>query len=120
MLTLTEISAPRSFSFPQKVNRSSSEGAMHEILSRQPLSKYQELSLVALGWSLSAALVLLYTFCWLAVFIAPGLAHGWLALLSIEPPGSATNLLAGIIWSINLGWRAAAVLATLQSAILRR
>jgi CRP-like cAMP-binding protein len=37
MLTLTEISAPRSF--PQKANRSSSEGPMHEILSRQPLRR---------------------------------------------------------------------------------
>src|SRR5262245_40340846 len=39
MLTLAETSAPRSYSSPQKGNRSSSQGPMHEILSRQPLRR---------------------------------------------------------------------------------
>jgi hypothetical protein len=62
-----------------------------------------KLSVVALGCGISSTLVVLYVLCWLAVLIAPGLAHGWLALFSTEPPGSITGLILGIVWSIIVG-----------------
>lgn len=80
----------------------------------------QELSIVALGCGLSTALVVLYVLCWLAVFIAPGLTHGWLALFSNEPPGSIVGLIAGIVWSIILGWIAAWVLGSVYNTVLAR
>ena len=81
---------------------------------------YPELNLTAFGWALSAALVVLYVLCWLAVFIVPSLAHGWLALFSTEPAGSVTGLIAGIVSSIVMGWIAAAVLATVYNKLLQR
>jgi hypothetical protein len=80
----------------------------------------QELSLVAFGWGLSAALVVLYVLCWLAVLVAPGLAHGWLALFSTQPAGSVTSLIIGVIVNIVMGWVAAAVLVPVYNALVRR
>jgi hypothetical protein len=80
----------------------------------------QELSLVAFGWGLSAALVVLYVLCWLAVLVAPSLAHGWLALFSTQPAGSVTSLIIGVIVNIVMGWVAAAVLVPVYNALVRR
>jgi hypothetical protein len=82
--------------------------------------RFAELKLAPFAWGLSAALVVLYVLCWLAVFIAPGLAHGWLGLFSTEPPGSINGLVIGVIVSIVMGWIAAAVLVTVYNASLRR
>jgi hypothetical protein len=79
-----------------------------------------ELSLPAFGWGLSAALVVLYLLCWLAVLIAPGLAHGWLALFSTEPAGSVGSLVIGVIVNIVMGWITAAVLVPVYNAVARR
>ena len=82
--------------------------------------RFAELRLAPFAWGLSAALVVLYVLCWLATFVAPGLAHGWLGLFSTEPPGSVTGLVVGIVVSIVMGWIAAAVLVTVYNASLRR
>ena len=42
--------------------------------------RFAQMKLVPFASGLSAALVVLYVLCWLAVFVAPDLAHGWLAL----------------------------------------
>jgi hypothetical protein len=80
----------------------------------------QELSIVVLGCGISSTLVVLYVLCWLAVLIAPGLAHGWLALFSTEPPGSVLGLVWGIVWSVIFGWVAACVLGTVYNIVLER
>jgi hypothetical protein len=82
--------------------------------------RFAELSLAPFAWGLSTALVVLYVLCWLAVFVAPGLAHGWLALFSTEPPGSVSSLVVGVVVSIVMGWIAAAVLVTVYNALIRR
>lgn len=79
-----------------------------------------ELKLAPFAWGLSAALVVLYVLCWLAVLVAPGLAHGWLGLFSTEPAGSVSGLVVGIVVSVVMGWVAAAVLVTVYNAMLRR
>src|SRR5688500_17852024 len=63
-----------------------------------------ELNVMALAWGLSAALVVLYVVCWAAVFLFPGLAHGWPALFSTSPAGSISSLVTGVIWSVVMAW----------------
>jgi hypothetical protein len=92
------------------------ETATMKMASEHPI----RLSIVALGCGLSTALVVLYVLCWLAVFIAPGMAHGWLALFSNEPAGSVVGLVAGIVWSIILGWIGAAVLGSVYNFVRER
>lgn len=82
--------------------------------------RFAELRLGPFALGLSAALVLLYVLCWLAVFVAPQLAHGWLGLFSTDPPGSVSGLAMGIVVSIVMGWIAGAVLVTVYNASLRR
>lgn len=79
-----------------------------------------QLKIAPFAWGLSASLVLLYVLCWLAVFIAPDLAHGWLGLFSTEPAGSLGGLLIGVVVSIVVGWIAGATLVTVYNAALRR
>ncbi len=81
---------------------------------------YAPLKLTAFGWGLSAALVVLYVLCWLAVLVAPGLAHGWLALFSTEPAGTAGGVVTGAVVSVAMGWVTAAVLVPVYNAVLRR
>ena len=81
---------------------------------------YAPLKLAPFAFGLAAALVVLYVLCWLAVLLAPGLAHGWLALFSSEPAGSAGSLVIGVVVSAVMGWVAAAVLVTVYNATLRR
>lgn len=82
--------------------------------------RFAELKPAPFAWGLSAALVVLYVLCWLAVLVAPNLAHSWLGLFSAEPPGSVAGLATGIAVSIAMGWIAATVLATVYNALLRR
>ncbi len=81
---------------------------------------YAPLKLAAFGWGLSAALAVLYILCWLAVLVVPGLAHGWLALFSIQPAGTLGGLVTGIVLSIAMGWVTAAVLVPVYNNLLRR
>lgn len=72
------------------------------------------------SWGLSAALAVLYVLCWLAVLVAPGLAHGWLGLFSTEPAGSLSGLVIGVAVSIVIGWVAGALLVSVYNVTLRR
>lgn len=81
--------------------------------------RYAELKLAPFAWGLSAALVVLYILCWLAVLVAPDLAHGWLGLFSTEPGGSVTGLIIGVVVSLIMGWVAAAILVSVYNAALR-
>lgn len=83
-------------------------------------TRFAQLNLAPFAWGLSAALVVLYVLCWLAVLVAPGLAHGWLGLFSTEPAGSLSGLLVGVVVSIVMGWVAGAVLVSVYNAALRR
>jgi hypothetical protein len=80
----------------------------------------QQFNVIALGWGLSAALVVLYIVCWVAVFLFPGLAHGWLALFSTTPAGSISGLVAGVLWSVVMGWITACVLGFVYNKLASR
>lgn len=80
-----------------------------------------KLNLVAFGWALSGALVVLLVLCEAAAMILPGwkLAHSWLTLFSAAEAGSFRNLIEGIIFSAIFGWITAAILVTIYNRLVR-
>ena len=81
-----------------------------------------KLNLVAFGWALSGALVVLLVLCEAAAMILPGwqLAHNWLTLFSTAEVGSLRNLIDGIIFSAVFGWITAVVLVSIYNRLVRR
>ena len=81
-----------------------------------------KLDLMAFGWALSGALVVLLVLCEAAAVILPGwqLAHNWLALFSAAEAGSLRNFADGIVFSVIFGWITAAVLVTIYNRLVRR
>jgi hypothetical protein len=77
--------------------------------------------LVAFGWALSSALVVLFVLCEAAAMILPGwqLAHNWLMLFSTAEAGSFRNLIDGIVFSAVFGWITAAVLVSIYNRLVR-
>ena len=79
------------------------------------------LSLSGLGWGFSAALVVLFVLCLLAALFLPmRIAHGWVALFSDAPVGSARLWVEGLFWSIVAGWLIALVFGTVYNWIVAR
>ena len=78
--------------------------------------------LVAFGWALSGALVVLFVLCEAAAMILPGwqLAHNWLMLFSTAEVGTIRNLFDGVVFSAIFGWITAAVLVTIYNRLVRR
>ena len=75
------------------------------------------LNIIALGWGLSAALVVLFVICLAVALIFPDwpAAHGWVGLFSVAPLTSLRVWLDGIIFSIVFGWISAAVLGVVYN-----
>jgi len=79
------------------------------------------LSISGLGWGFSAALVVLFVLCLLAALFVPmRIAHGWVALFSDAPVGSARLWLEGLFWSIVAGWLIALVFGTVYNWVAAR
>ena len=79
------------------------------------------LSISGLGYGFSAALVVLFVLCLLAALFLPlRLAHGWIALFSEAPIGSARVWVEGLFWSIAAGWLIALVFGTVYNWIVMR
>ena len=80
-----------------------------------------KLNLMAFGWALSGALVVLLVLCEAAAMILPGwqLAHNWLTLFSAAEIGTYRNLIDGLISSVIFGWITAAVLVTIYNRFTR-
>ena len=70
------------------------------------------LNIVALGWGLSAALVMLFVLCLVVALVLPGwpASHGWVGLFSVAPLTSVRVWIDGIVFSIVFGWVSAVVL----------
>ena len=81
-----------------------------------------KLNLVAFGWALSGALVVLLVLCEAAAMVLPGwqLAHNWLMLFSTAEVGSFRNLIDGIISNAVFGWITAVVLVSIYNRLVRR
>ena len=79
------------------------------------------LDLMAFGWGLSGALVVLLVLCAASAAILPGwqLAHNWLRLFSAADVGSLRNFIEGVVASAIFGWVTAAVLVTIYNRFVR-
>jgi hypothetical protein len=80
------------------------------------------LNIVALGWGLSAALVILFVICLAVALLVPGwqASHGWIGLFSLAPMTSVRVWIDGIVFSIVFGWVSAVVLGLVYNHLIRR
>lgn len=80
------------------------------------------LNIVAMGWALSAALVVLFVVC-LAVALAlpqwPA-THAWIGLFSIAPLTSVRVWIDGIVFSVVFGWIGAVILVLVYNRLIGR
>lgn len=83
---------------------------------------YSRLHIVAFGWAVSAALVVLFVAC-LAVALAlpqwPA-THAWIRLFSVAPLTSLRVWVDGIVFSLAFGWIAASVLGVVYNRLIDR
>ena len=84
-------------------------------------SSNEPINVAALGWSLSITLVLLFVLCGVVAWALPNapLAHGWLALFTTAPNGTASSFIQGIIGSIVFGWITALLLGPIYNRLAR-
>jgi hypothetical protein len=87
------------------------------------------LNIVALGWAISAALVVLFVICLIVSFILPDLpaSIGWAAWISLfsvtvvdQPFTSVRVWFDGIVFSLVFGWVTAVVLGLVYNRLIRR
>jgi hypothetical protein len=90
---------------------------------------YSPLNIVALGWALSAALVVLFVICLVSSFIFPELPASqgwaaWIALFSVTPTEHPFTSLRvwfdGIAFSLVFGWITALVLGLVYNRLVSR
>lgn len=90
-------------------------------IDRTSLTRREPIDIMALGWALSITLVLLFVACALVALAVPNapLAHGWLALFTIAPNGSARGFIDGILGSVVFGWVTAALIGVIYNRLAR-
>ena len=79
-------------------------------------------NIVALGWGLSAALVVLFVICLAVALVLPDwqASHGWIGLFSVAPMTSGRVWIDGSVFSIVFGWVTAVVLGLVYNYLVRR
>ncbi len=79
-------------------------------------------NVAALGWGLSAALVVLFVVCLVVALLFPDLpaTHAWVGLFSAAPMSSVRVWVDGILFSILFGWITAAVLGVVYNRLIAR
>lgn len=86
----------------------------------QPSSPFNT---IALGWALSATLVVLFVICLVAALVLPDnwpATHRWVELFSLAPLRSLRVWIDGIVFSIIFGWISAVVLSLVYNSLIRR
>ncbi len=92
-------------------------------------AEYTPLNIVALGWAISAALIVLFVICMVSSFVFPGLpaAQGWaawIALFSVTPtdqPFTSVRVwIDGIVFSLVFGWVTGIVLGFVYNRLIQR
>jgi hypothetical protein len=80
------------------------------------------LNLMALGWALSAALVVLFVVCLVVALVLPEwpASHAWIALYSVAPVTSLRVWFDGILFSVVFGWVTALVFGSVYNQLLTR
>ena len=75
-----------------------------------PSTAYHPLSVTALGWGFSVALIVLFVLClFAALFVPIPAAHGWVGLFSTAPINSGRVWVEGIAYSAIVGWITASI-----------
>ena len=79
-------------------------------------------NIVALGWALSAALVVLFVICLIVALLFPDLSasHAWVGLFSAAPLGSIRVWIDGIVFSVVFAWITAFVLGAVYNRLIAR
>ena len=86
------------------------------------INKGVPFNIAALGWALSAALVVLFVICLVVALLFPGLpaTHTWVGLFSAAPFGSLRVWIDGVVFSVVFGWVTAAVLGAVYNRLIAR
>jgi hypothetical protein len=82
------------------------------------------LNIVALGWGISAALLILFLVCLISAIAFPNLPasqgwSAWIALFSVSPITSIRVWIDGVIFSLVFGWVTALVLGLVYNRLIR-
>jgi len=79
------------------------------------------LDVMALGWALSAALVVLFVICLVVALVLPDwrASHAWIGLYSAAPLTSLRVWVDGIVFSLVFGWVTALVFGSVYNRLLR-
>ena len=79
------------------------------------------LDVMALGWALSAALVVLFVVCLVVALVIPDwpASHAWIGLYSAAPLTSLRVWVDGIVFSLVFGWVTALVFGSVYNRLLR-
>ena len=80
------------------------------------------LDVVALGYALSAALVVLFVVSLIVALLFPDLrvSHAWVGLFSAAPLDSSRVWIEGIIFSVVFGWITAGVFGAVYNRLIAR
>jgi hypothetical protein len=86
---------------------------------------HSQLSIVALGTALTAAIIVLFLICLLAALVFPDLpaaqgAAAWLALFTVSPTSSPKVLIDGFGFSLIFGWITAVILGSVYNYLVSR
>jgi hypothetical protein len=83
---------------------------------------YSPLNVFALGWALSAVLVVLFVVCLVVALVLPDwrASHGWIGLFSVAPMNSVRVWVDGIVFSVVFGWVTAVVLGLVYNRMVGR
>jgi hypothetical protein len=97
-------------------------GFLMEGVMNTRASVNSSLDIIALGWGLSAALVVLFVICLAVALVLPEwrASHGWIGLFSVAPMTSARVWIDGIVFSIVFGWVTGVVLGLVYNRLIRR
>ena len=80
------------------------------------------LNVVALGWALSATLLVLFVICLIVALVLPDwqASHVWVALFSAAPLSSIRVWVDGIVFSIVFGWIGGVVFGFVYNRVIAR
>ena len=79
------------------------------------------LDVMALGWALSAALVVLFVICLVVALVLPDwpASHAWIGLYSAAPLTSLRVWVDGVVFSLVFGWVTALVFGSVYNRLFR-
>ena len=83
--------------------------------------KAHRMELLASGWALSAALVMLFVLCLIIAVLwpTPAFSHAWIQLFTTAPIGSLANLIEGVAASVAAAWVTAGIFVPIYNWLAR-